>query len=1203
MQSSLSEAENEMIIMNRILSFALAGVSALSVITSRVDAVEPTELPSGGSISWGSGSIETTGSSMTVRQNSENMIADWNSFNIGSSASVEFVQPGSDATALNRIHSESPSRIEGQLSSNGRVFLLNSSGIIIGQDAQVNVGGLLATSLEMADDEFLNGHYQLVGHAHSGDIVNNGTIRVPEGGVIALVAPVVDNRGYIDARKGEVLLASAGSVLLRFGGDDGISYEIDAGAVDAVTGNSGVVSANGGLVVMTAEAANELSGAAVNNSGIVEARTVSGKEGRIVLLSDMQSGTTLVSGTLDASAPDGGDGGFIETSGAKVQIADGTGITTRSETGQTGMWLIDPNDYTVAEIGGDITGQELSDNLAVTNVTIQTAEGTGGHGDIFVNDEVEWDQNTLRLEADRNIEINRVMTASADARLEMTTGTDGTVTCGLDTDGFHGRVDFPDRTGTGFLEIDGHEYTVIDNPAGVQDINSDLDGYYALGEHIDASPTAAWNDGAGFAPIGSPETENYFTGTLNGLGHEISDLFINRPGQDALGLFAVNEGTIANIGLEGGSVSGDGYSVGSLTGINYGTITNSFSTVSVQGYIDVGGLVGGNSGMVIGSYANGTVIGFNSVGGLVGFSYGAVEGSHSAGDVTGVFDVGGLVGGNYATIDNSFATGPVTGQSTVGGLVGMNYEPVTNSYATGTVTGHFVVGGLAGYNRSTITRSHATGAVEGYSDVGGLAGTNEAVIEQSYATGEVSGNESVGGLAGCLCSDAEITQSFAEGDVSGGLYVGGLVGYSYSGSISNCYAKAAVTGLSSDQIAYPDLGDVVDEMMGGFGEIDPGDSEMIPSSSVGGLVGMNDAGSIEYSYATGEVQGDEYVGGLVGEQWEGFVRRSFWDIETTGQTTSAGEGTGLSTSDMQTLGTYLHEDAGWNISEDETGSSTWIISDGYPFLKNVPEWVPLEVPEPPETEEPEDPADVVEERSNRIDIPVYENSNERSELWSQNRNNPGEFIMAEESVAADRAASGHQGDICVVPEPRGQQVRTAISERSPSEPSTVRKAQAAATAAAGETDPHRSKRSDGTAGSGQETTGKGNSRNDSGSKSFADHVRALFGGLFQGYGDFPLGNIVVGGSSILLILGGAKLLVEHAAGAKGLPQIGKLLRNLAGGASSAPALFKKDPEISVSQQLDEGRQQFEPDDVEFDPEGFSLELQLDMGVQEFAEDE
>lgn len=1193
--------------MNRILSFALAGVSALSVITSRVDAVEPTELPSGGSISRGSGSIETTGSSMTVRQNSENMIADWNSFNISSSASVEFVQPGSDATALNRIHSESPSRIEGQLSSNGRVFLLNSSGIIIGQDAQINVGGLLATTLEMTDDDFLDGHYQLVGHAHGGDIVNDGTIRVPEGGVIALVAPVVDNRGYIDARKGEVLLASAGSVLLRFGGDDGISYEIDAGAVDAVTGNSGVISATGGLVVMTAEAANELSGAAVNNSGIVEARTVSGKEGRIVLLADMQSGTTLVSGTLDASAPDGGDGGFIETSGAKVEIADGTGITTRSETGQTGMWLIDPNDYTVAETGGDITGQELSDNLTVTNVTIQIAEGTGGHGDIFVNDEVKWDQNTLRLEADRNIEINRVMTASADARLEMTTGTDGIVTCGLDTDGFHGRVDFPDRTGTGFLEIDGHEYTVIDNPAGVQDINSDLDGYYALGEHIDASPTAAWNDGAGFAPIGSPETETYFTGTIDGLGHEISDFFINRPGQDALGLFAVNEGTIANIGLEGGAVSGDGYSVGSLTGINDGTITNSFSTVSVQGYIDVGGLVGGNNGTISNSYAAGTVIGFNSV--------------------------GGLVGGNYATIDNSFATGPVTGQSTVGGLVGMNYEPVTNSYATGPVTGHYVVGGLAGYNRSTITLSHATGAVEGYSGVGGLAGVNEAMIDQSYATGEVSGNEEVGGLVGCLCSDAEIRQSFAEGDVSGGLYVGGLVGYSYSGSISNCYAKGAVTGLSSDQIAYPDLGDVVDEMMGGFGEIDPGDSEMIPSSSVGGLVGMNDAGSIEYSYATGEVQGDEYVGGLVGKQSGGSVSRSFWDSETTGQTTSAGEGTGLSTSDMQTLGTYLHEDAGWNISEDETGSSTWIISDGYPFLRNVPEWVPLEVPEPLGTEEPGNAADVVdelmggfgeidpgdseiissssvgggdvvEERSHRIEIPVYENSNERQELWADNREDtPGDLIIAEENTAGDRATPGRQGDICVVPEPRGQQVRTALSEHSPSEPSTDRKAQAAATAAAGETDPHRSKRSDGTSGSGQETTGKGNSRNDSGSKSFADHVRALFGGLFQGYGDFPLGNIVVGGSSILLILGGAKLLAQYAAGAKGLPQIGRLARNLAGGASSVSALFKKDPEISVSQQFDDGQQQFEPDDREFDPEGFSLELQLDMGVQEFAADE
>jgi filamentous hemagglutinin family protein len=656
-------------------------------------AIDPGSLPTEGQITAGRGTITKSGTQMTVNQSSQQMIANWGTFNIGENAAVRFNQPNSSAAALNRIFDQNPSRIMGSLSSNGQVFLLNPSGIIFGKTARVDVGSLVASSLNMLDSDFLAGKYTFTGNGSSGALLNQGVINAFNGGVVALMAPNVTNEGSITANSGSVILAAGNKVSLDFTGDGLISYTVDQGAVDALVENKGLIKADGGLIVMTTRAADALHMATATNSGIIEAHTIQNKAGRILLLSDMANGQTNVGGTLDASAPNSGDGGFIETSAGRVKVSDGTIVTTLAPKGKSGTWLIDPTDFTIASDKsgtvtagtprtptGDISGSTLTAALGTGSVTILSSQGStlSGSGDININDAVSWSKNRLSLTAARDININTVMSATGTASLTMNTakangvdlGVDaGTVNVGINPDGtFKGRVDY---SASGALIINTHVYTVItdlgayDSTTGtdLQGINDDLSGYYALGSNIDASPTATWNsDGettptyAGFTPIGSSDT--HFTGTFDGLGHTISDLAINRSGNNGVGMFGDSNGTIRNVGLVDASVTGKNQT-GGLVGYNdyAGTITNSYSNGEVTGIgNDVGGLVGYNSGSITDSYAIGTVTGSGSdVGGLVGYNSGNITDSYSIGSVTGSGSyVGGLVGYNGGSITNSF---------------------------------------------------------------------------------------------------------------------------------------------------------------------------------------------------------------------------------------------------------------------------------------------------------------------------------------------------------------------------------------------------------------------------------------------------------------------------------------------------------------------------------------------------------------------
>ena len=400
--------------------FALKGLAVSLMLAFASNAYA---LPNGGSVTAGGAIITSTGTSTTISQSTANAAINWQSFSIGQGEAVQFVQPNSSSITLNRVLGPDPSSILGNLSANGKVFLLNPNGILFGQGAQVNVGGLVATTLNLSDSDFMAGRYQFSG-AGSGAILNQGSINA-DGGYVALLGAQVSNEGVISARLGTVALAAGKAITLDLAGDELLNVTVNQGAVNALVQNGGLIQADGGQVLLTAMAAGSLLQSAVNNTGVIQAQSIENHNGTIKLMGDMQSGTVNVGGTLDASAPNGGDGGFIETSAAHVKIANGTIINTQSAQGKAGTWLIDPFDFTIGDaIGDDITPADLATALA-GNVIISSNDGDSGvDGDINVNNDVTWGAaTTLTLNAVRNVNLNANITATTGS-LVLTAGTD-----------------------------------------------------------------------------------------------------------------------------------------------------------------------------------------------------------------------------------------------------------------------------------------------------------------------------------------------------------------------------------------------------------------------------------------------------------------------------------------------------------------------------------------------------------------------------------------------------------------------------------------------------------------------------------------------------------------------------------------------------------------------------------------------------------
>jgi filamentous hemagglutinin family protein len=382
-------------------------------------------LPGGGRVVAGQASIAYSGQSMTINQSSAKAAIDWTSFSIGKGSTVNFVQPSASAVALNSVLGADPSLIQGALHANGHVFLINPNGVLFGPSAQVNVGGLLASTLSMSTEDFLAGRYHLSGTSANA-VENQGSIRAGVGGNIALVAAKVLNTGQIGADAGNVLLGAGSDVVVDFGGP--VKLAVRKGALDALVDNGGAIRADGGTVLLTAKSASELSGSVINNGGLIQAHTLaSGEQGKIMLLGDMQTGTLHAGGTLDASAPVAGNGGAIETSAAHVDNVPGLTVNAGAAHGSGGQWLVDPYDYTINAAAATTITNALNQGTSVTVSTQSSNTGYGGatatgNGDITVASAIAktgGGNAGLTLLADRNITVNADITSTA-GKLDLT---------------------------------------------------------------------------------------------------------------------------------------------------------------------------------------------------------------------------------------------------------------------------------------------------------------------------------------------------------------------------------------------------------------------------------------------------------------------------------------------------------------------------------------------------------------------------------------------------------------------------------------------------------------------------------------------------------------------------------------------------------------------------------------------------------------
>ncbi|MBS3786380.1 MAG: filamentous hemagglutinin N-terminal domain-containing protein, partial [Gammaproteobacteria bacterium] len=245
----------------------------------------PDTLPGGERVTAGNATIARNGQVMTITQGSDRLITEWQNFSIGQDAHVEFVQPGADSAALNRVVGGRPSQIFGSLSANGQVALINQAGIHFASGSRIDAGSLVASTLDIADADFLADRMRFAGGSGAG-IVAEGEINIAEGGYLALVAPTIEHRGTIEAPAGTVAMAAAQAVELTLGDTGLVSFKVEKGALDAAIDNGGVIQVADGAVIMTAQGMDELTRGAVNHTGKIEASGLSAEGGRIVLKSD-----------------------------------------------------------------------------------------------------------------------------------------------------------------------------------------------------------------------------------------------------------------------------------------------------------------------------------------------------------------------------------------------------------------------------------------------------------------------------------------------------------------------------------------------------------------------------------------------------------------------------------------------------------------------------------------------------------------------------------------------------------------------------------------------------------------------------------------------------------------------------------------------------------------------------------------------------
>jgi filamentous hemagglutinin family protein len=873
---------------------AKSGAKALNVMIALIllspAGASAATLPQGGVISVGQGTIVNNGSNqLVIKQTTDKLGVNWQSFNVGADGQVIFTQPSKESIALNRVVGSDGSAILGKIDANGQVFLINPNGVIFGKDAQVNVGGLVASTMNITDEKFKNGDYSFTADGgKNGEVINLGQLQAADGGYVALLGKSVKNNGIIKAKLGTAAMAAGDAVTLDFAGDGLVNIQVKQSSVNALVENKGLIKTDGGSVLMTARASNALLNTVVNNEGVIEAQTIGSRGGKIFLDGGMEGGTLEVAGTLDASAPTTGDGGFIETSAKNVKIAADTRVTTLSKAGKTGLWLVDPQDFTI--YGGNdplssfgIGVDTLVSNLSSTNVALETSSAFGWGGKMTLYGDLSWSADTtLTLTAHTGIELyGNINVNGANGGLALNYGADPR--SNAQTIGFFGHTINLNGANSTFA-LNGENYQVIRNLADLQNWNTgSVSGNYVIGNNINAASSNSWDGGLGYKPMGT--LVNPFTGVLLGLGHSITDLTINRGSDAGIGLIGYATGaSVRSLKLSGNVLGGNN------TALLAGSFKEGYlSDLALSGTVNGGTNSGGIAGYLSGSVVNfvdvkSNVSGTSNVGGLVG---------QSAGGSTAPTTINNLS-------DSSFQGDVKATGNNVGGAVGVSDSTkVAQVKASGTVEGVNEIGGLIGNASSTtINKAYSASTVKGGYNVGGLLGKGYgSTISMVYTTGDVSGQNYAAGLIGTDDGGTTIDQAFSLSNVKTNGYGAGLIVDMSGTTITNSYSSGSISAIS--------------------GALDP--------TKVGGFAYNALNANLDRVYSTTFADGGS---GFISHSTGGTIQNAVWDIDLTGSAISA-VGVGKTNLEMRSAATF----AGWGadtIGSDRT--ALWRIYDG----KSVP---------------------------------------------------------------------------------------------------------------------------------------------------------------------------------------------------------------------------------------------------------------------------
>lgn len=263
--------------------------------------------PNGANVVHGNVNISQSGSNTIINQNTDKAIINWNSFDVNKGESVLFNQNSSSSIILNRVTNGLPTNIFGNISANGNVFILNQAGVLVGNGASINTNSFLAGAANISDNDFIAGKYNFYGA--QGNVINNGSIKVQDGGYAVLMGKNVENNGLISAKLGKIYLSSGETFRMDMSGNDLIGVEVEKGITDAYISNTGYIKAEGGTIIMTAKNASDVIRQAVNNTGVIDASSISYKGGKVIL--GAENGQVINDGEINVSSKSD-EGGSIE---------------------------------------------------------------------------------------------------------------------------------------------------------------------------------------------------------------------------------------------------------------------------------------------------------------------------------------------------------------------------------------------------------------------------------------------------------------------------------------------------------------------------------------------------------------------------------------------------------------------------------------------------------------------------------------------------------------------------------------------------------------------------------------------------------------------------------------------------------------------------------------------------------------------------